>query len=74
MHRLRALMSKNPHLDDLHLVLCQLEFLQQMHYRSGHTRKEEQIRDGVLLSEQLNLLYTIFAPFKIENEQMTHCS
>lgn len=40
-HRLHALMSKNPHLDDLHLLLCQSEFLQQMHYRSGHTGRKK---------------------------------
>lgn len=46
-HRLHAWMSRNPHLDDLHLLLCQLEFLQQMHYRSEHTRRrKEQIRAG----------------------------
>lgn len=50
MHRLHALMSKNPHLDDLHLLLCQLEFLQQMHYHSGHTRRKKSRLEMVFYS------------------------
>ena len=57
-HRLRALMSKNPHLDDLHLLLCQLEFPQQMHYRSGHTRRKKS-RLGMVFYSTYNWIYCI---------------
>lgn len=68
MHRLHALMSKNPHLDGLHLLLCQLEFLQQMHYHSGHTRRKKSRLGMVLfLSVQMNLLHTIFDPLNIKH-------
>lgn len=57
-HRLHALMSKNPHLDDLHLLLCQLEFLQQRHYRSVHTRRKKSIL-GMVFYSVYNWIYHI---------------
>lgn len=57
-HRLHALMSKNPHLDDLHLLLCQSEFLQQMHYRSGHTRRKKS-RWAMVFYSVYNWIYYI---------------
>lgn len=46
MRRLHALMSKNPHPDDLHLLLSQLEFQQQRHYHNGHTEREKRLVTG----------------------------
>lgn len=64
MHRLHALMSKNPHLDDLHLLLCQLEFLQQRHYRSEHTRRKKN-RLEMVFHRAYNWIYYILFFFSI---------